>query len=175
MGLELFKTRRFLPLFITQFMGAFNDNFFKNALLILITYKLVSMSEHAAVLVNIAAGIFMLPFFLFSATAGQLADKYDRAAIARIIKIVEIIIMLLAGTAMLLMTWDGAPSILKSPVILLFLLFMMGAHSTFFGPIKYALLPQHLKENELIAGNAYVEAGTYLAILGGTILGKGNI
>ena len=172
MGLELFKTRRFLPLFITQFMGAFNDNFFKNALLMLITYKLASMSEHAAVLVNVAAGIFMLPFFLFSATAGQLADKYDRAAITRIIKIIEIIIMVLAGMAMMMMTWDGAPQIFKSPALLLFLLFMMGAHSTFFGPIKYALLPQHLKENELIAGNAYVEAGTYLAILGGTILGN---
>ena len=171
MGLELFKTRRFLPLFITQFMGAFNDNFFKNALLILITYKLVSMNEHAALLVNIAAGIFMLPFFLFSATAGQLADKYDRGAITRIIKIFEIIIMVLAGIAMMMMVRDGAPQMFKSPVILLFLLFMMGTHSTFFGPIKYALLPQHLKENELIAGNAYVEAGTYLAILGGTIFG----
>jgi acyl-[acyl-carrier-protein]-phospholipid O-acyltransferase/long-chain-fatty-acid--[acyl-carrier-protein] ligase len=171
MGLELFKTRRFLPLFITQFMGAFNDNFFKNALLILITYKLISTHEYAAMMVNVAAGIFILPFFLFSATAGQLADKYDRAVITRILKIVEIILMVLAGTTILLMSWDGAPSILKTPVILLFLLFLMGTHSTFFGPIKYALLPQHLRENELIAGNAYVEAGTYLAILGGTIFG----
>ncbi len=171
MGLELFKTRRFLPLFITQFMGAFNDNFFKNALLILITYKLLSTHETAAMMVNIAAGIFILPFFLFSATAGQLADKYDRAAITRILKVIEIILMTLAGTAMLLMSWDGAPAMLKSPAILLLLLFLMGTHSAFFGPIKYALLPQHLQEKELIAGNAYVEAGTYLAILGGTIFG----
>jgi acyl-[acyl-carrier-protein]-phospholipid O-acyltransferase/long-chain-fatty-acid--[acyl-carrier-protein] ligase len=175
MGMELFKTRRFLPLFVTQFMGAFNDNFFKNALLILITFKLVSTDQdpgYGAMMLNIATGIFMLPFFLFSATAGQLADKYDRAVITRILKIVEIILMSLAGIAILLISWHGAPAFFRTPVILLCILFGMGTHSTFFGPIKYALLPQHLKENELIAGNAYVEAGTYLAILGGTSFGS---
>ncbi|MHB9137816.1 MAG: acyl-[ACP]--phospholipid O-acyltransferase [Victivallaceae bacterium] len=174
MGMELFKTRRFLPLFVTQFMGAFNDNFFKNALLILITFKLASTHDpgYAAIMLNIATGIFMLPFFLFSATAGQLADKYDRAVITRILKIVEIILMSTAAIAILLISWQGAPAFFKTPAILLFILFGMGTHSTFFGPIKYALLPQHLKENELIAGNAYVEAGTYLAILGGTSCGS---
>lgn len=171
MGPHLFKTRRFLPLFITQFMGAFNDNFFKNALLILITYKLTEYANSASVLVNIAQGIFMLPFFLFSATAGQLADKYDRAAITRIIKIIEIILMSLATLGMFAMISPSAPAFLKGPELLLAILFCMGIHSTFFGPIKYALLPQHLQDNELIAGNAYIEAATYIAILGGTIFG----
>lgn len=171
MGLQLFRTKRFLPLFITQFMGAFNDNFFKNALLILITYKLVAYASSASVLVNIAQGIFMLPFFLFSATAGQLADKYDRASITRIIKVIEIILMCLAALGMFAMASPSAPAFLKGPELLLAILFFMGAHSTFFGPIKYALLPQHLKETELIAGNAYIEAATYVAILGGTIFG----
>src|SRR5690606_33516996 len=100
-------------------------------------------------------------FFLFSATAGQLADKYDRAKITRIIKIAEILIMLFAV----------AGFYFRNVEFLLFVLFCMGTHSTFFGPIKYALLPQHLKENELLSGNAYIEAGTFLAILIGTILG----
>ena len=159
---ELLRSKRFLPLFVTQFLGAFNDNFFKNALLIMITYKAASgLGADAAAMVNIAAGVFILPFFLFSATAGQLADKYDRAFLTRILKVVEIVLMVLAGMAVILQSW----------YIALFLLFMMGTQSAFFGPIKYALLPQHLRENELIAGNAYIEGATYLAILGGTILG----
>jgi acyl-[acyl-carrier-protein]-phospholipid O-acyltransferase/long-chain-fatty-acid--[acyl-carrier-protein] ligase len=160
-GPSLFADRRFLPLFITQFLGAFNDNFFKNAMVILITYKIVTDTQHAGMLVQVAAGAFILPFFLFSATAGQLADKYDRGAITRILKIIEIALMLFSGAAL----FSG------SPVLLIILLFLAGTHSAFFGPIKYALLPQHLQDHELIAGNAYIEAGTYLAILGGTILG----
>ncbi|MDE3060647.1 MAG: MFS transporter [Pseudomonadota bacterium] len=155
-------SRRFLPLFLTQFLGALNDNLLKNALVMLVTYRIATQSgENAQLLVTLAAGIFILPFFLFSATAGQLADKYDRARLTRIIKIAEIVIMLLAtiGFAM------------ENSAFLLLALFCMGMHSTFFGPIKYALLPQHLHEGELLPGNAWIEAGTFLAILLGTILG----
>lgn len=159
---SLLTTVRFMPLFLTQFLGAFNDNLFKNALIILITYQLIlSPTQNAQFLVTIAAGLFILPFFLFSALAGQLADKYDRARIARIVKFFEIIIMFLAGIGFML----------QSPWFLIIMLFASGVHSTFFGPIKYALLPQHLKANELLAGNAYIEAGTFLAILLGTISG----
>ena len=158
----LLKTRRFLPLFITQFLGAFNDNVFKNALVMLITYRLAAQTgENAQILVTLAAALFMLPFLLFSALAGQLADKYDRAFLARIIKIAEIVLMLLAALGFYM----------GHTYFLLFVLFCTGAQATFFGPIKYALLPQHLRGDELISGNAYIEAGTFLAILFGTILG----
>lgn len=160
--LLLLKTQRFLPLFITQFFGAFNDNLLKNALIILITYDLtITSTYNPQMLVTIAAGVFILPFFIFSAIAGQFADKYDRAQIARIVKIFEIIIMSLATIGFLL----------NSVWFLLIVLFASGVHSTFFGPVKYALLPQQLHANELLNGNAYIEAGTFLAILCGTILG----
>jgi acyl-[acyl-carrier-protein]-phospholipid O-acyltransferase/long-chain-fatty-acid--[acyl-carrier-protein] ligase len=160
--MSLFQTRRFLPLFITQFLGALNDNLLKNAMIMLVTYRIaVSDGGDAQTLVTLAAGLFILPFFLFSATAGQLADKYDRAALARIIKLVEIGIMAVASVGFFTgSTW-----------ILLAALFGMGTHSSFFGPIKYALLPQQLHEDELLQGNGYIEAGTFLAILLGTILG----
>lgn len=158
----LINSPRFLPLFLTQFLGAFNDNMLKNALVILITYTIaVQNGENAQVLVTIAAGVFILPFFIFSAMAGQLADKYDRANITRIIKIFEIIIMLFATMGFFL----------QNAWFLIAVLFASGVHSTFFGPIKYALLPQHLHANELLTGNAYIEAGTFLAILLGTISG----
>lgn len=158
----LFYTRRFLPLFLTQFLGAFNDNLLKNALVVLVTYQVaVKTGDNAQVLVNVAAGLFILPFFLFSAMAGQLADKYDRARLTRIIKTAEIAIMTVAI----------AGFIMQSVWLLLAALFCMGTHSTFFGPIKYALLPQHLHEDELLPGNGYIGAGTFLAILLGTILG----
>lgn len=157
-----FRTRRFLPLFITQFLGALNDNLLKNALVILITYRLADeLGENAQVLVTMAAGIFILPFFLFSATAGQLADKYDRARLTRIIKMIELVIMVCAMLGFLT----------HHVTLLMAALFCMGAHSTFFGPIKYAVLPQHLAKQELLAGNAYIESGTFLAILLGTLLG----
>lgn len=157
---DLLRTRRFLPLFITQFLGAFNDNLFKNALVILITYRL---AEHgnAQMLVTLAAGIFILPYLLFSATAGQLADKYDRARLARLTKVWEIMLSLLATIGF----YTG------HVYFLLLVLFGLGTQSTFFGPIKYALLPQHLRQEELIEGNAYIEAATFLAILLGTIVG----
>lgn len=159
---ELFRTRRFLPLFITQFLGAFNDNIFKNALVILITYRIAELSgENIQILVTLAAGIFILPFFLFSAMAGQLADKYEKSRLVSIIKFIEILIMIIAALGFYF----------SSINLLMFVLFALGTHSTFFGPLKYAILPDHLQENELIGGNGLIEAGTFLAILTGTILG----
>lgn len=160
--MSFFLSRRFFPLFVTQFLGAFNDNLLKNSLVMLITYKLASgQNGDAQLLVTLAAGIFILPFFLFSATAGQVSDKIDRARIARVVKFVEIMIMLGATIGFYL----------SSVWFLMASLFLMGVHSTFFGPIKFALLPQHLRDDELLLGNAYIEAGTFLAILFGTILG----
>ncbi len=159
---ELLRTRRFLPLFITQFFGAFNDNLFKNALVILIAYRLATESgANAQIMVTLAAALFMLPYLLFSATAGQLADKYDRSRLARITKIWEIAIVIIAACGFYL----------SNMYFLLLVLFCLGVQATFFGPIKFALLPQHLREDELVAGNAYINAGSFLAILLGTITG----
>ncbi len=160
--LSLLQVRRFLPLFLTQFLGAFNDNIFKNALVILITYTLAtSMNLNAEVLITLAAGIFILPFFLFSATAGQLSDKFEKSRLIRYTKVAEIILTLIAG----------AGFFLHSITLLMIVLFLLGTQATFFGPMKYSILPDQLQENELIAGNALLEAGTYLAILLGTIIG----
>lgn len=158
---DLLSAKRFLPLFLTQFFEAFNDNFFKTALLILITYKLAHSVKMAEILVTVAGGIFILPFFLFSATAGQIADKYNKAIVIRLIKVVEISAMLLAAIGFSL---NNIP-------LLLVTLFFMGIHSAFFGPLKYAILPDHLAKDELIAGNALIEASTFIAILIGTIFG----
>ncbi len=159
---HLFQTPRFLPLFITQFLGALNDNLFKNALVILILYRLAEVvGLDGQILVTVAAGAFILPFFLFSATAGQLSDKFEKSHLIRLIKLAEILIMGLAVGGFL---WGD-------PYLMLAVLFLMGTQSTFFGPLKYAILPDHLHENELIGGNALIEAGTFLAILIGTILG----
>jgi 1-acyl-sn-glycerol-3-phosphate acyltransferase len=158
----LLKTRRFGPFFATQFLGAFNDNLFKNALVVLLTFNAAQWTTlKPELLANLAAGIFILPFFLFSATAGQLADKYDKATLARLVKVLEIVIMLVAGTGF----W------LHSLPVLMGALFLLGLHSTLFGPVKYAILPQHLREEELIGGNALIEAGTFVAILLGTLVG----
>lgn len=161
--LELLRTRRFLPLFLTQSFGAFNDNLFKNAIIFLITFGTgTAQGIDPKLLVPVAAGLFILPFFLFSATAGQLAEMYDKARLIRIIKFVEIVLMVLAAIAL----------VLHSVPLLMFLLFAMGVQSTFFGPLKFSILPDHLKENELIAGNAWIEAGTFVAILLGTLMAK---
>jgi acyl-[acyl-carrier-protein]-phospholipid O-acyltransferase/long-chain-fatty-acid--[acyl-carrier-protein] ligase len=158
----LLQSRRFLPLFVTQFLGALNDNLFKNALVILILYRLAEAAGlDGQILVTVAAGAFILPFFLFSATAGQLADKFEKARLIRLIKLAEILIMGLAFGGLL---WGD-------PYLMLAVLFLMGTQSTFFGPLKYAILPDHLHEDELISGNALIETGTFLAILIGTILG----
>ncbi len=158
----LFKTKRFAPLFITQFLGAFNDNVFKNALVVLITYDVgVRAGWQPGILVLIAAGIFILPFFLFSAMAGQYADKLEKSAMIAKIKLVEIFLMILAAVGFFM----------GNLYLLMVVLFMMGTQSTFFGPIKYSILPDHLKEDELIGGNGLIEMGTFLAILLGTIIG----
>jgi 1-acyl-sn-glycerol-3-phosphate acyltransferase len=158
----LLKTKRFRPFFLTQFLGAFNDNLFKNALVVLLTFQSAQWTAmRPEVLANLAAGIFILPFFLFSASAGQLADKYDKAMLARMVKVLEMGIMLVAA----------AGFALHSLAVLMAALFLLGLHSTLFGPVKYAILPQHLKEEELIGGNALVEAGTFVAILIGTLAG----
>jgi acyl-[acyl-carrier-protein]-phospholipid O-acyltransferase / long-chain-fatty-acid--[acyl-carrier-protein] ligase len=158
----LLKSKRFLPLFITQFLGAFNDNTFKSALLVLFTYRLADLvGMNAQILVTLAAGIFILPFFLFSATAGEVADKFEKSRLIAIIKLIEILLMVAAGLGFY---WQNIS-------VLMLVLFALGTHATFFGPLKYALLPEHLQENELIAGNGLIEAGTFLAILLGTIFG----
>ncbi|MCP5248029.1 MAG: MFS transporter [Candidatus Accumulibacter sp.] len=158
----LLKTRRFAPFFSTQFLGAFNDNLFKNALVVLLTFQATSWTTLTPeVLTNLAAGIFILPFFLFSATAGQLADKYDKALLARLTKLLEVVIM---GVALL-------GFVIHSLEVLLLALFLLGLQSALFGPVKYAILPQHLREDELVGGNALVESGTFVAILVGTLAG----
>jgi 1-acyl-sn-glycerol-3-phosphate acyltransferase len=158
----LMRARRFAPLFITQFLGALNDNVLKNAMVVLLTFQAAAWTTlKPELLANLAAGIFILPFFLFSATAGQLADKYNKAALARLVKLLEIAIVLVCGAGF----W------LHSLPVLCAGLFLLGLHSTLFGPVKYAILPQHLKNEELVGGNALIEAGTFVAILLGTLLG----
>jgi acyl-[acyl-carrier-protein]-phospholipid O-acyltransferase/long-chain-fatty-acid--[acyl-carrier-protein] ligase len=160
--LDIMRSRRFLPLFVTQFLGALNDNVFKNALVILVTFRLAAeQGVDAQLTATIAAGLFILPFFLFSATAGRFADKFEKSKLIVAIKSAEIAIMALAvvGFAIANLT------------LLMIVLFLMGVHSTFFGPLKYGILPAHLKSHELLSGNALIEAGTFLAILIGTIAG----
>jgi len=165
----LIKARRFLPLFITQMLGAFNDNLFKNAMVLFAVYSVYNSESDEARFSAIASAVFILPFFLLSALAGQMADMRDKAKIIRIVKLCEILIMLF-GAAGLAMAWRGiATETIAIPLMMLALL-GMGIHSTFFGPIKYAILPQHLEKEEVLAGTGLVEAGTYIAILLGTIV-----
>ena len=159
---QLLGERRFLPFFLTQFLGAFNDNVYKNALIILVAFHAASLSSMSATtLSNFAQALFILPFFLFSATAGQLADKLDKAFVMRMVKLAEIGIMVIGATGLYL----------RSLALLMTALFLMGLHSTVFGPVKYSYLPQHLREEEIVGGNGLVEMGTFLAILLGTLLG----
>ncbi|WP_421684005.1 MFS transporter [Stutzerimonas urumqiensis] len=155
----LLRTRRFLPFFLTQLLGAFNDNLFKQALVLAILYKLGTQADKS-LLVNFCALLFILPFFLFSALGGQIGEKFAKDRLIRLIKAAEIVIMLAGATGL----WLG------NLPLLLVVLFAMGTQSALFGPVKYSLLPQHLAESELVGGNALVETGTFLAILGGTIL-----
>jgi 1-acyl-sn-glycerol-3-phosphate acyltransferase len=158
----LLKTRRFLPFFITQAGGALNDNIFKNALAVLIAFQGSQLAGlNSDQLINLSAGLFILPFFLFSAMVGQFADKYERSRQIRFIKLLEVLIMLMAALGF----W------LQSMPVLLLVLFLLGLQSTLFSPIKYSLLPQVLEVEELVAGNGLVEAGTFVAILFGTALG----
>ena len=159
---SLLLSRRFAPFFCTQFLGAFNDNVFKNALILIIAFHAGrEISGHSHMWVNVAAGLFILPFFLFSALAGQIADKYDKARLIRYIKLLEVAIMAAAA----------AGFFLHNTVFLMVLLFFLGLQATLFGPVKYSIIPQHLAEDELVGGNAMVEMGTFVAILIGTIIG----
>ena len=158
---SLLLKKRFLPLFITQFLNAFNDNFFKMAMVILVTFDIMSDPALEGQFNGLAGGLLMLPFFLFSALAGQLADKKDKSKIIRIVKNAEIIIMLIGAAGILF----------QSIPIMLIALFALGTQSAFLGPIKYAILPQHLYEDEVLGGTGLIEAGTYIAILAGVIMG----
>jgi len=159
---SLLKQRRFAPFFLTQFLGAFNDNIFRNGLIILITFQGVRVfGMGASQLANVSGALFILPFFLFSATAGQLADKYEKSHLMRVIKAAEILLMVFAAIALASQMYS----------VLLFVLFLMGCQSTMFGPVKFAYLPQQLTTDELVGGNALVESGTYMAIIFGLIVG----
>jgi acyl-[acyl-carrier-protein]-phospholipid O-acyltransferase/long-chain-fatty-acid--[acyl-carrier-protein] ligase len=161
-AMALLGSRRFGPLFATQFLSAFNDNALKNALVLMIAYRADAAGAlSAGLLIPLAGGLFILPFFLCSASAGALADRSDKARLIRIIKLIEIAVMAVAAAGVI-----GG-----SAMLLLALLFVMGVEAAFFGPIKYAILPDLLAPHELLLGNALVEAGTFLAILFGTIAG----
>ena len=174
---HLLRSRRFLPLFVTQLFNAFNDNLYKTAMVLFVVYSIYNSEEAEGQFSAIASGLFILPFFILSALAGQLADMRDKAAIIRKVKFCEIILMLI-GASGLYLAWRGyeMPVNLLGiqtsfPIVLMLLaLFLTGVQSTFLGPIKYAILPQHLKKDEVLAGTGLVEAGTYIAILAGTIL-----
>ena len=158
---RLLGTRRFLPFFLTQFLGAFNDNLFRNALVVSITFGASAAAQNAGMLANAAQGLFILPFFLFSALAGQLADKYEKSRLIRQTRLVEVFLMCLGAVALY---FSHIP-------FLLAVVFFMGVLATIFGPLKYSLMPQHLRQSELVGGNALVDAGTFIAILIGTIAG----
>jgi MFS family permease len=167
--MHLMRERRFVPLFATQFLGAFNDNLFKNAIVLFVVYRVYEDQRAETWFSAITTGMFILPFVLLSALSGQLADAVDKARLIRIIKACEIGIMAVGGGGLLL-AWQGiAIGTLATPLMLLGIL-AMGIHSTFFGPIKYAILPQHLEPDEVLGGTGMVEAGTYIAVLGGTLL-----
>ena len=158
----LLASRRFLPLFVTQFLGALNDKLFKNAMAVLLLWK---AGEAGPLLVVAAGGVFILPYALFSGLAGELADRSEMAGLIRKIKVFEIVLMVLGAVGLV----EG------SPLLLMTVLFGLGVHSTFFGPLKYAILPLHLAHDELVTGNGLIEAGTFLAILVGTIMGGGLV
>ncbi len=159
---NLLRTQRFLPLFVTQFLGAFNDNLLKNAVVVLINFQGMRLyGWPPEQMIQLTAALFILPFFLFSATSGQLCEKYDKARIARLVKQMEIAIMTLAAAGF----W------LSNGAILLSTIFLMGVHSTLFGPLKYSVLPQYLSPDELIGGNGLIEMGTFVSIILGQVAG----
>lgn len=159
----LLKSRRFLPILIVQFFGAINDNIYKNACIILITFSFADQQLGSPKMpLAIALGLFILPFLLFSATAGELADRFDKERMIQWIKFAEVLILSIGATAAFYF---------QSIVLIYLILFLLGTHSAFFGPLKYSILPQHLSKDELLFGNAWVESTTFLAILLGTLLG----
>ncbi|MGC1182842.1 MFS transporter [Legionella sp.] len=159
--LGLLKKRNFLPFFLTQFFGAFNDNAFKLTMLTMISYQLTHVQPQSEYYQAWASVLFILPFFLFSATSGQLADKYDKAVLIRLIKCVEVFLMGIGGFALFYgnIFW------------MMFTLAGMGTHSAFFGPIKYAILPDHLAKNNLLGATGLINASTFIAILFGVTMG----
>ncbi|HEX5711147.1 MAG TPA: MFS transporter [Sulfuricurvum sp.] len=160
--LYLLKTQRFAPLFATQFLGAFNDNLFKNTLAVILTFQAAKWTSLSpSLLAPLIGALFILPFFLFSGMAGELADKYDKARLTRIVKLLELFLMVLATIGFALHSLE----------LLFSVIFGLGLHSTLFGPIKYSILPQHMHDNELVSANALVESGTFAAILLGTLSG----
>lgn len=169
-SINLMRQQRFLPLFLTQLLNAFNDYLYKNAMVLFVVYSVYDSPEMETLISGVATALFVLPFVLFSATSGQLADMREKTRIIRWIKFAEIIIMGVGATGLLLAAKGMQIESLAIPLMFL-ALFAMGVHSTFFGPIKYAILPQHLKADEVLAGTGLVEAGTYVAILAGMILG----
>lgn len=178
---HLLTKRRFLPLFCTQLLNAFNDNLYKTAMVLFVVYTVYNDESKEATFSAVASALFILPFFILSALAGQLADMRDKAAIVRKVKAFEIVLMLIGATGLYL-AWRGFQMPVTIPLgfqtietswpilIMLLALALTGVQSTFLGPIKYAILPQHLKKEEVLAGTGLVEAGTYVAILAGTIL-----
>ena len=158
---RLLGTRRFLPFFLTQFFGAFNDNVFRNALVVSVTFGASAAAHSATTISNAAQGLFILPFFLFSALAGQIADKYEKSMLIRQTRLAEVLLMFGAAAALYV---GHVPTLLT-------LIFLLGILATIFGPLKYSLMPQHLRQSELVGGNALVDAGTFIAILIGTIAG----
>lgn len=158
---ELLSKRRFLPLFCTQFLGAFNDNLYKNALIILLAFSTQITLANQYTLINVCAALFIIPYFLFSAFAGQIADKFEKSELIRWIKIAEVTLAVLVALGF----------VFHNLILLLAALFLLGTQATFFGPLKYSILPQHLDESELMGGNGLVEMGTFIAILLGTIAG----
>ena len=159
----LMRERRFWPLFVTQFLGALNNNLFKQTLSVMVAYEIMDIgAANPKILVSLAAGLFVLPFILFAPLAGGLADKYDKDKIMRVLKLVELVIVLGAIAGLFL----------QSVEFLLFILFVLGIQAAFFSPSKFSILPQHLHRDELIGGNALVNTGTYLAVLLGTIMGS---
>jgi MFS family permease len=159
-SLALLGRRRFLPLFVTQFLGAMNDNVFKNAMVLFVVYQMYSDPKQEEMFSAVSTAISIIPFFLFSAVAGQLADAVDKARMVRLVKTAEIGIMAVGAAGLLL----------ANIPLMMIALFALGVHSSFFGPIKYAILPQHLSRDEVLGGTGLVEAGTYISILLGTIL-----
>ena len=159
--ISLLTKRRFAPLFITNFLDAFNDNLFKTALLVLVSYVIYrGDTGRAAMLATAATGLFILPFFLFSALAGEIADAFERARLVQLVKVSEVAIM---GLGLVGFASQSTPTLLTA-------LFLMGVHSAFYGPLKYAILPLHLKQDELLGGTGVMEAGGFIAILGGQLL-----
>jgi acyl-[acyl-carrier-protein]-phospholipid O-acyltransferase / long-chain-fatty-acid--[acyl-carrier-protein] ligase len=159
--LSLLVKRRFGPIFTVQFLGAFNDNLLKFALLFMANFGIHKASpDEAELLATLATGLFILPYFLLSSLAGQIADSWDKARLVRLIKLAELGIMALA-------LWGFW---ITSVPLLMACLFLMGVHSTIFGPVKYSILPQHLHQNEVMGGTGLIEAGTFIAILGGQLL-----